>query len=196
MKAARGVLPALIVFDLDACLWLPEMYELSGRPSTYDAAKGGVKAGGDTVKLFPEAQSVLHRILTDGSFSSIKIAAASSTTEPAYANTCLAQIPVDPSGARQENLDDLVEFKQSAGFSFELWQSHSPLPLLTRRALESLLEQYIQVARVGSTFRRCRRKRASRTTRCSFLTTARIQTTAPTLHPSAKASRAFALPRG
>ena len=113
MKAAPRVLPSLIVFDLDACLWLPEMYELSSRPTTYDAAKGGVKAGGETVKLFPGAQSVLHRILTDGSFSSTKIAAASSTTEPAYANTCLAQLPLDPSGARQEKLDDLVEFKQS-----------------------------------------------------------------------------------
>ena len=47
------MIPALFVFDLDACLWMPEMYELDSAPSTYDANRGGVKAGRETVKLFP-----------------------------------------------------------------------------------------------------------------------------------------------
>lgn len=32
-SAAPAALPALIVFDLDDCLWTPEMHELSGPPS-------------------------------------------------------------------------------------------------------------------------------------------------------------------
>ena len=55
----RRALPALIVFDLDACLWTPEMYELSSAPTAYDASLGGVRAGRDTVKLFPGAAAVL-----------------------------------------------------------------------------------------------------------------------------------------
>ena len=112
MQQARRALPALIVFDLDACLWSPEMFELSSSPTTYDAARGGVKAGSDTVKLFAGAQSVLRRILTDDAFSAVKIAVASSTTEPAYAGKCLDQLPIDPSGARAEKVADLVDFRQ------------------------------------------------------------------------------------
>merc|ERR1719460_3030883 len=47
-----GRVPRLIVFDLDACLWSPEMFELGSSPTTYDAAQGGVRAGRDVVKLF------------------------------------------------------------------------------------------------------------------------------------------------
>ena len=109
---ARRRLPALIVFDLDACLWLPEMYELSTAPTTYSATKGGVAAGGDVVRLFPGAQAVLKQLLTDSSFASVRVAVASSTTEPAYANRCLEALPVDASGQREERLSDLVEFRQ------------------------------------------------------------------------------------
>lgn len=33
MMAGAGSLPTMIVFDLDDCLWTPEMHELSGMPS-------------------------------------------------------------------------------------------------------------------------------------------------------------------
>ena len=39
--------PKLVVFDLDACLWSPEMFELAARPTSYDAKAGGVIAGRD-----------------------------------------------------------------------------------------------------------------------------------------------------
>eukprot|EP00966_Prymnesium_polylepis_P037845 878101-Prymnesium_polylepis.1 len=58
-------LPKLLVFDLDACLWSPEMYELGAAPTAYDASLGGVKAGHDTVKLFPGAAAVMQLLLDD-----------------------------------------------------------------------------------------------------------------------------------
>ena len=88
------------------------MFELDSSPTTYDAARGGVKAGSDTVKLFPGAAAVLRRILTEEAFSSVKVAVASSTTEPSYAKRCLAQLPLDPSGARAETVADIVDFQQ------------------------------------------------------------------------------------
>jgi len=111
-QTVRRALPALMVFDLDACLWSPEMFELSSAPTNYDATRGGVVAGRDVVRLFPGAAAVLLRLLTDGSFSSTKVAVASSTTEPRYADRCLAALPIDPSGARAESVADVVDFRQ------------------------------------------------------------------------------------
>ena len=48
--SSQPKLPKLVVFDLDACLWSPEMFELGAAPTSYDADKGGVKAGGDFVR--------------------------------------------------------------------------------------------------------------------------------------------------
>ena len=105
-------IPHLIVFDLDHCLWAPEMFELDSAPTKWDPKKGGVKAGSDTVRLFPGAQETLLRILTDPIFQGAKVAAASSTTEPAFAKTCLEQTPIDPSGQRKETMSDLIKFRQ------------------------------------------------------------------------------------
>eukprot|EP00747_Dinoflagellata_sp_TGD_P218020 gnl/TRDRNA2_/TRDRNA2_90335_c0_seq1.p1 gnl/TRDRNA2_/TRDRNA2_90335_c0~~gnl/TRDRNA2_/TRDRNA2_90335_c0_seq1.p1 ORF type:complete len:197 (+),score=29.65 gnl/TRDRNA2_/TRDRNA2_90335_c0_seq1:64-654(+) len=105
-----SVLPGLIVFDLDACLWTPEMYELRCAPTQYDEKRGGVAAGSETVRLFPGAAAVLRRIRTDGNFASCKIAVASSTTEPAYAATCLESLPVKSD--KKTTISDMVHHRQ------------------------------------------------------------------------------------
>ena len=107
-------LPSLIVFDLDACLWTPEMFELSTSPTAYDAKAGGMRAGRDVVRLFPGAQNVLRLLLLEDTFSATRIAVASSTTEPAYAKACLEGLPCcpDPADEREERLSDLVEYRQ------------------------------------------------------------------------------------
>lgn len=109
--AAVGRVPRLIIFDLDACLWSPEMFELDAKPTAYDATLGGVKAGNDVVRLFPGALAVLRTIIADKArFADTRVAVASSTTHPAFANTCLDQLVVDArSGAR---LSSLVAFRQ------------------------------------------------------------------------------------
>jgi hypothetical protein len=61
-------LPKLIVFDLDACLWHPEMFQLSAAPTEYDAHLGGVRAGRDVVKLFPGALLVLRLLVSDSRY--------------------------------------------------------------------------------------------------------------------------------
>lgn len=49
-------LPRLVIFDLDATLWEPEMYQLRSAPSAWDPQSGGVQAGSQLVKLYPEAK--------------------------------------------------------------------------------------------------------------------------------------------
>ena len=102
--------PKLLIFDLDACLWSPEMFELRAAPTTYDAAAGGVRAGSEVVRLFPGALAVLRRLITDPALNSIKVAVASSTTEPAWANRCLDVLMVN--AAENSTVGALVDFRQ------------------------------------------------------------------------------------
>merc|ERR1712150_19650 len=76
-----------------------------------NAKRGGVAAGGETVRLFPGAAAVLRSFLPDGPLraAGMKVAVASSTTEPAYARVCLESLLVDPD--RSETVADLVEYR-------------------------------------------------------------------------------------
>ena len=111
-SAMAGVrVPRLIIFDLDACLWSPEMFELDGAPTAYDATLGGVKAGTDVVRLFPGALAVLRTIIADKErFADTRVAVASSTTRPAFAHTCLDELVVDQ--RTRTKLATLVAFRQ------------------------------------------------------------------------------------
>ncbi|RYG68045.1 hypothetical protein EON64_06040 [archaeon] len=82
-------LPQLIVFDLDHCLWLPEMYTLDEIPkkriqgSLCGRGDGaiGVMSGHQQIKLFPDALRILQEIYLD-IYPGIRIAAASSADTP------------------------------------------------------------------------------------------------------------------
>jgi magnesium-dependent phosphatase 1 len=109
----KKMLPSLIVFDLDACLWTPEMFELNTSPTVYDPKAGGMRAGQDTVRLFPGAQAVIRKILLSDEFKSVRVAVASSTTEPTYAKSCIEGLPCcPPADGREERLSDLIDFRQ------------------------------------------------------------------------------------
>lgn len=109
--AAMPRTPRLLVFDLDACLWTPEMYELDAKPTTFDAALGGVRAGSDVVRLFPSALAVLRTIRADQArFGRVQIAVASSTTHPAYAKRCLDELVIDAESGT--TLSDMVRHRE------------------------------------------------------------------------------------
>ena len=117
-----GLRPHLIVFDLDACLWTPEMYELPRSPTTYCHKRDGVAVGrGDrghgVVKLYDGAKDVLQRFVPgssnhDAELAAAKVAVASSTTEPDYAATCLAELRVHAKEHPDVVVADLVHFRQ------------------------------------------------------------------------------------
>ena len=113
----KVMLPRLIVFDLDDCLWTPEMYTLPQKPSneiqgvvnedTGDRGVVGVQCGssGPTVKLFSDARRVLQRIHNerDTTFQHTQFAVASSSEEPSYSRSCLEKIDILP-GVKMKSL--------------------------------------------------------------------------------------------
>ena len=87
--------PSLVVFDLDQCLWTPEMYTLSRIPNndvckigplgSKGIGKVGVMSGRDIIQLFPDALEILQDIYLD-KYPGMRIAAASSADTPLAVN--------------------------------------------------------------------------------------------------------------
>jgi magnesium-dependent phosphatase 1 len=128
-KSEEG-LPSMIVFDLDDCLWTPEMHELSGKPSLpvegpLDPlvensplgiigmrvwSRRGMWDGedGECVCLFDGARLVLRELALNPKYKGIMLAAASSSLEPSYSHACLHGIEVVP----DLTLRDMFRFDQ------------------------------------------------------------------------------------
>lgn len=111
------MLPTMIVFDLDDCLWSPEMYTLHAKPSipeegdltptgrvalpptTTRSMRGvvGMRVPhGPTVRMFSGARHVLYELATNPKYASIILAAASSSEEPSFSYACLEAIEILP----------------------------------------------------------------------------------------------------
>jgi magnesium-dependent phosphatase 1 len=84
--------PSLVVFDLDDCVWHPEMYTLSKVPTAADAVRGdlngkgegiiGVKSGCEVIMMFPGALQAFQRVLSGEYGDQMRLAAASSADTP------------------------------------------------------------------------------------------------------------------
>eukprot|EP00536_Pseudo-nitzschia_multiseries_P011057 jgi/Psemu1/204829/e_gw1.358.52.1 len=119
-------LPSLVVFDLDDCLWTPEMHELPGCPeipvhgnlnpnATNDNGqqqKGvvGLKVPRyhDTVTLYDGARRVLYELATNPVYKGVQLATASSSLEPSYSYACLDGIEILPGLC----LGDMMSYNQ------------------------------------------------------------------------------------
>ena len=88
-QTLRAAKPKVVVFDLDGCLWDPEMYMLSWR--------GGApfEADGERVVLLGAARDILRQLRTTDDWSATKVAISSRTDEPAWAAELLDKFRVD-----------------------------------------------------------------------------------------------------
>ena len=104
-------LPSMIVFDLDDCLWTPEMHELYGKPTKPERGvlnshmpveaqvKGVVGLSnqhGQTVTLYEGARRALYELATNPHYQNVIVAVASSSLEPTYSHACLEGIEILP----------------------------------------------------------------------------------------------------
>jgi magnesium-dependent phosphatase-1 len=89
--------PKVVVFDLDGCLWDPEMYMLSWRGGAPFEPDGDamLAQSGERVVLLGAAREILRELRTTDDWSATKVAISSRTDEPAWAAELLDKFRVD-----------------------------------------------------------------------------------------------------
>jgi len=98
MRTAK--LPRAIVFDLDGCVWCPDMYMLWGGGAPFDVRDDGTLSdrSGNTVRLLGATSQILHELHTDPKWKGCTVCIASCTDEPNWAQECLRKFSVGPPG--------------------------------------------------------------------------------------------------
>ena len=113
-QAPRAALPAVVVFDLDGCLWFPDMYMLwgsGGAPFTGPGADGAlVDCGGRRVTMLGAVPELLGELHADPRWARTVVAIASCTDEPAWAQECLRKFKV--AGDGDISLKDVMQVEE------------------------------------------------------------------------------------
>ena len=126
MASSRTAVPKAIAFDLDGCLWDPEMYELWGSGgSPFVPIEGGKllrDRGGTKVFLLGDARYVLTQLATAERFAGTHVATASSCDEPECEPTSL-QLLSFQFGSRASRLTQFVVTALSRQGQESAWTS-------------------------------------------------------------------------
>ena len=100
----RQQLPRCVVFDLDGCLWSPEMYELSwergGAPFVYDAHGVMRDRKGCVISLHSGVDQALTEMSTDRRWQGVTVAVASCCDVPPWAFELLGKFEFGPSKSK------------------------------------------------------------------------------------------------
>ena len=133
-------IPELAVFDLDDCMWSPEMYILRHIPTEENVVRGdlgcgegivGVMSGRYEVRLFPDALRVLQKVYM-GEYPNMRIAAASSADTPLavqIGKTCMSLLEIVPG----VTMRDVFDMNWPDGFEGHLQIGRSP-PLSSNKS--------------------------------------------------------------
>jgi magnesium-dependent phosphatase 1 len=170
--------PKLIIFDLDGCLWSPEMYEImyymggKGSPFTIDDDDPNIlrTAGGNPVTLLGHVRSVFHELQYDEKWWNTKIGISSRTDEPNWARELLQKFIIDE-GKKEK--DEYPPFPMNQVFTSEICElAHDSKVLHFERIIENApgrpkfqdclffdneLGNCLQVAKLGVTVCYCPR---------------------------------------
>jgi magnesium-dependent phosphatase 1 len=96
-------LPKLVVFDLDGCLWRPEMYELlyysggAGAPFTPSDNDPNIllTRRGEPVYLLGNVRQVMEELYLEPKWNDVKVGISSRTDQPDWARELLQKFQVD-----------------------------------------------------------------------------------------------------
>jgi len=129
--------PKVVVFDLDGCLWDPEMYMLSWRGGAPFEPDGDamLSQSGERVVLLGAAREILRELRTTDDWSATKVAISSRTDEPAWAAELLDKFRVDEMVLRQCTVHDLhaIDAKPARRREYH-WLIRTGARLLLRRS--------------------------------------------------------------
>ena len=99
--AATSHLPKAVVFDLDGCLWYPDMYMLwgGGAPFSLRTDRDLDDRAGKRVYLMGAVSEVLYELKTADEWKETVIAVASCTDEPEWAQECMRKFEIGQAGS-------------------------------------------------------------------------------------------------
>lgn len=86
-----------MVFDLDACLWFPEMFEVMQHGgSPFKRIQDGVLKDkiGNTFTLCGDVGDIMHHLKMDKKWAGLTVGVASLCANAEWANECIAKFPV------------------------------------------------------------------------------------------------------
>jgi magnesium-dependent phosphatase 1 len=127
-------LPKLVVFDLDACCWFPEMYMVrQGPPFTKTSENACAASDGEAIKLLGQTRKVWETISNGDEWQDCRVAVASRCDEPDWARQLLKLFTIDDGRSFWQALDDgrlaeiykgskkthLKALKEKTGVAFE-----------------------------------------------------------------------------
>jgi len=116
--------PKVVVFDLDGCLWYPEMYMLWSGGAPFSVREDGdlSDTSGKRVYLLGDLRRILYELKTAPEWQGVVVAIASCTDEPSWARECMRKLEVGPRGSGV-CIDDCIQqehiFKGSKQRHFE-----------------------------------------------------------------------------
>uniref|UniRef100_A0A6T6SH26 Magnesium-dependent phosphatase-1 n=1 Tax=Hemiselmis tepida TaxID=464990 RepID=A0A6T6SH26_9CRYP len=91
LQAQRMAYPRVVAFDLDATLWIPEMYQLWGGGAPFKKNSDGslTDCKGTRCTMMGNSAEILHELNTDPKWKDSKVAYCSCTDEPSWAAECM-----------------------------------------------------------------------------------------------------------
>ena len=97
-------MPKMFVFDLDGCVWDPEMYQLWGGGSPFSQREDGdlTDSRGQRVVLMADVREIMRALHSDERFAGARVAVASCCDEPAWARECMSKFVVAPNVTLQQ----------------------------------------------------------------------------------------------
>lgn len=112
-------IPKLVLFDLDGCLWRPEMYELlyfsrgKGAPFTPSEHDKNVllTVAGEPVQLLKNVREVLFELHSDPKWENTKVGISSRTDAPDWARELLSKFQLPDGTALEEVFQGPIEIR-------------------------------------------------------------------------------------
>lgn len=100
--------PACVVFDLDGCLWHPDMYMMRGG-APFKPQDDGTMLGtsNECVTLHSGVRMVMNELADDPSWKGTTVAVASCCDEPLWARDLLRKFELNAAGRKLEDVIDM-----------------------------------------------------------------------------------------
>ncbi|CAB1096927.1 unnamed protein product [Ectocarpus sp. CCAP 1310/34] len=95
-EESDGIVPRLVVMDLDYTLWKPELYQMRGAPFTKEKDGKVRDRSGEVIDLFPGVREALLEVHRGHRFRDTKLAIASRTSHERWARQVMGLIELEP----------------------------------------------------------------------------------------------------